>query len=532
MEAAMQPKKGGLRTMPFIFANEIAEKLAVVGFSANMISYLTKELHMPLAKAATTVTNFGGAASLTPLLGAFLADAYLGRFWTIVIASVIYQLGMTLLTVSAALPALRPPPCAARAVCAQASSPQLAVLYLSLLLKSLGAGGIRPCVVAFGADQFDQGDKTQKAEPWNFFNWYYFCLGLSMLVAVTAVVYVQDNVSWALGLGIPAAAMAASLIFFFAGSKLYRRLEPAGSPFTRLLQVAVAAARKRRLPRVDDSTLLYENPELDAPISLDGRLLHTNSLVFLDKAAVATAAEAGEKQPDLWRLSTVHRVEELKSLLRMGPIWAAGIAVVTAAAQQGTFTLQQARAMDRHLTATFQVPPASMAAFTLVAMLATIAISDRAPGPRLGYLSRMGLGYAVSAAATLLAGFVEVRRRAAGSAAPLSALWLVPQYALHGAAEGLAAVGHLEFLYDQCPETMRSSAAALFWLAAAAGNYLSSLLVYAVHRFRPGWLADDLDRGRLELFYWLVTAVQVVNLAYYLAVARCYTFKRKGFNAI
>lgn len=64
----------------------------MVGFSANMISYLTKELHMPLAKAATTLTNFGGTASLTPLLGAFLADAYLGRFWTITGASVIYQL--------------------------------------------------------------------------------------------------------------------------------------------------------------------------------------------------------------------------------------------------------------------------------------------------------------------------------------------------------------------------------------------------------------------------------------------------------
>ncbi|XWS69780.1 hypothetical protein CRYUN_Cryun04dG0208000 [Craigia yunnanensis] len=72
--------KGGLITMPSIFSNEVCEKLAVVGFNANMISYLTTQLHMPLTKAANTLTNFGGTASLTPLLGAFIADAYAGRF--------------------------------------------------------------------------------------------------------------------------------------------------------------------------------------------------------------------------------------------------------------------------------------------------------------------------------------------------------------------------------------------------------------------------------------------------------------------
>lgn len=185
---------------------------------------------------------------------------------------------MVLLTLSAALPQLRPPPCAGNEPCREASGGQLAVLYASLLLNSLGAGGIRPCVVAFGADQFDESDRKQKTRTWNFFNWYYFCMGVSILLAVTAVVYVQDNVSWAWGLAIPTFAMAASLVSFVAGFPLYRHLDPAGSPFTRLLQVAVAAARKRHLPPVTDSTPLYENSELDGPISLDGKLIHTGNL--------------------------------------------------------------------------------------------------------------------------------------------------------------------------------------------------------------------------------------------------------------
>jgi len=47
---------------------------------------------MPLTKAANTLTNFGGTASLTPLLGAFIADSYAGKFWTVTVASILYQI--------------------------------------------------------------------------------------------------------------------------------------------------------------------------------------------------------------------------------------------------------------------------------------------------------------------------------------------------------------------------------------------------------------------------------------------------------
>lgn len=186
---------------------------------------------------------------------------------------------MVILTLSTILPKLRPPPCPAdQIVCKEADSGQLAILYISLLLTAIGSGGIRPCVVSFGADQFDETDPKQKTSIWKFFNWYYFCMGASMLVAVTVIVYIQDNVGWDWGLGIPAIAMFLSIITFIFGYPLYRNLDPAGSPFTRLVQVCVAAYRKRKLPKVSDPGLLYENEELDADISLGGRLIHTENL--------------------------------------------------------------------------------------------------------------------------------------------------------------------------------------------------------------------------------------------------------------
>ncbi|KAL6838592.1 hypothetical protein ACP4OV_031549 [Aristida adscensionis] len=567
-ESKKQSKtKGGLRTMPFIFANEVAEKLAVVGFSTNMLTYLTQQMHMPLAKAATTLTNFGGTSAATPLIGAFLADACIGRFWTIAAASVVYQLGMALLTVSAVLPQFRPPACkpGGAAACEEAAPWQLAVLYASLLLNAVGAGGYRPCIVAFGADQFDESRAAERARSWGFFNWYYFCNGASMLLAVTAVVYVQDNVGWGWGLGVPAFCMAVSVAAFVAGYPMYRRLDPAGSPFTRLAQVVVAAVRKRRLPAADVRTgRLYENDELDAPISMYGKLVHTDQLRFFDRAAVVTDgdlvtttdASSGKPSPapvpNPWRLSTVHRVEELKSLLRMGPIWAAGILVVTASSTQSTFSLQQASTMDRRLLpglSPFQIPAGSMTVFALLAMLATLSLYDRVLvkvarrftglDRGISFLHRMAVGFALSAVATLVAGFVERHRRAAAAAAPgatdagtapLSAYWLVPQYALHGVAEAFNSVGHLEFMYDQAPESMRSTATALFWLSISLGSYASTVLVDAVHRWSAGadgsnWLPDNINRGRLDYFYWVVAMLQLVNLVYYLICAKRFTFK-------
>lgn len=78
--------------MFMLTANEICDRFAGAGFHANMITYLTQVLNLPLVKASNTLTNFGGTSSFTPLIGAFIADSFAGRFWTIIIGSIIYLL--------------------------------------------------------------------------------------------------------------------------------------------------------------------------------------------------------------------------------------------------------------------------------------------------------------------------------------------------------------------------------------------------------------------------------------------------------
>jgi peptide/histidine transporter 3/4 len=71
---------------------EVAERFAFYGVSGNLISYLTKELHQPTVVAAKNVNTWVGVSTLFPLLGAFIADSYLGRFRTILISSLIFLL--------------------------------------------------------------------------------------------------------------------------------------------------------------------------------------------------------------------------------------------------------------------------------------------------------------------------------------------------------------------------------------------------------------------------------------------------------
>ncbi|XP_057437890.1 protein NRT1/ PTR FAMILY 3.1-like [Lotus japonicus] len=548
-----QHRRGGIRTLPFILANEACDRFASAGFHSNLISYLTQELNMPLVAASNILTNFGGTSSFTPLIGALIADSFPGRFWTITIGSLIYELGLVSITVSVLLPNMRPPPCPTQVNCQEATSSQLSILYICLLLTSLGSGGIRPCVVPFSADQFNMTKDGVASRKWSLFNWYFFIMGFASLSALTIVVYVQDNLGWAWGLGIPTIAMLISIIAFVLGAPLYKSVKPEGSPLVRLAQVIVAAVKKRNEALPNDCKLLYQNRELDAPIALEGRLLHSDQYKWLDKAAIVTEEEAKDSKapPNLWKLTTVHRVEELKSIIRMLPIWASGILLITSSSHIGSFVIQQARTMDRHLShsSSFQISPANMSIFSVLTMMIGVMLYERffVPFVRrftgnpsgITCLQRMGVGFVVNIVATIVSALVEIKRKEVAAKyhllddpkaiIPISVFWLVPQYCLHGVAEVFMSVGHLEFLFDQSPESMRSSATALYCITIAIGSYLGTFLVSLVHNYtgkERNWLPDrNLNRGRLECYYFLVSGIQVLNFIYYVICAWFYTYK-------
>ncbi|GLJ43902.1 hypothetical protein SUGI_0915200 [Cryptomeria japonica] len=434
-----EEESGGWKTFPFIIGSELCTGIAITGLLANMIVYLTTEFNINNIEATHILNISGGGSELSPLIGAFLADAFLGRFCAISISSVITFIAMILLLLTAIIDPLRPPPCSpsvrATGSCVGPTTGQHAVLYVYFALLIAGSAGSSNSG-AFGADQFAKGGGKQLQ---SFFNWYYCVLYISIMIASTVIVYIESSVSWAWGFGICLALNVIALILFFSGTRLYNRVRPQGSPYTRLAQVIVACLRKRHLKLPAIAEDFYYGVKVESGLPL------TQQLRFLNKAAIKTSSDIspeGHTNLSPWKLCTVQQVEDLKCIIKTLPIWSCIVAPAIINTQVGTFSVLQALAMDRHLGPHFNIPAASFFVFGLLASSITLCVYENVVVPwatareiKITKLMRIGLGMAINIVGIGVAAIVERKRRENRSVVPLSIFWLLPQQVIFGVAE-------------------------------------------------------------------------------------------------
>lgn len=549
----LRSKTGGWKACSFVVVYEVFERMAYYGISSNLILFLTKKLHQGTVTASNNVTNWVGTIWMTPILGAYVADAHLGRFWTFLIASSIYLSGMSLLTLAVSLPTLKPPQCHELDVtkCKKASTLQLAVFYGALYTLAIGTGGTKPNISTIGADQFDDFHPKEKSHKLSFFNWWMFSIFFGTLFANTVLVYIQDNVGWTLGYALPTLGLAISIMIFLAGTPFYRHKLPAGSTFTRMARVIVASLRKWKVHVPDDTKELYEldMEEYAKKGSNTYRIDSTPTLRFLDKASVKT----GSTSP--WMLCTVTHVEETKQMLRMIPILVATFVPSTMVAQVNTLFVKQGTTLDRHI-GSFKIPPASLAAFVTLSLLVCVVLYDRffvrimqrlTKNPRgITLLQRMGIGLVLHTIIMVVASVTEnYRLRVAkehglvesGGQVPLSIFILLPQFILMGTADAFLEVAKIEFFYDQAPESMKSIGTSYSSTTLGIGNFISSFLLSTVSRItkehgHKGWILNNLNDSHLDYYYAFFAVLNFLNLIFFAIVTRLYVYRAEVSDSI
>ncbi|KAK1357775.1 hypothetical protein POM88_051031 [Heracleum sosnowskyi] len=245
--------------------------------------------------------------------------------------------GMLLLTLTAAISKLHPPSCGKEvtSICQGPTRGEMAFLLSSFALLVVGGSGIRPCNLAFGADQFNPNIKSEEK---------------ASIVSLT---------------GIPTLLMFFSCVIFFVGTKIYVKVLPQGSPLLGVVQVFVAAIKKRGLKSPEQPWLSLFDYVLK---NTNSKLSYTDQFRFLDKVAIRTLKDELQMDgsaADPWRLCTIQQVEEVKCLLRLVPIWFAILIYHVAFIQQNNYLVFQALQSDRRLIkrSTFKIPAATYVVF-------------------------------------------------------------------------------------------------------------------------------------------------------------------------
>ncbi|XP_059637642.1 protein NRT1/ PTR FAMILY 4.5-like [Cornus florida] len=527
------------------------ENMAFIAMMVSLVTYFSGYMNFSLTKSATTLTNLLGTAFLLPLFGGFISDTYLSRFKTCILFGSIEVVGYAILTIQAHFRELRPIPCKGVAPskmnqCEAADSSQVAILFTGLYLVAFGTSGIKAALPSLGADQFDQRDPKEATMLSSFFNWLMLSITLGAIFGVTFVVWISDNQGWDWGFGLCTIAVLLAILFLYMGKSLYRNNVPKGSPIVRTLQVFVAAIRNRNLSVPEMAEELHEIHDKEAGMGTE-ILQRTDQFRFLDRAAIVRSEHdaSTSNTTGQWNLCTVTQIEETKILVRMLPIILSTVFMNTCLAQLQTFTIQQSTTMDRNILG-FLVPGASIPVIPLVFMFILIPIYDRLFVPLarkitgiptgIRYLQRIGVGLVLSVISMAVGGIIETHRKSvairhnmvdSADPLPISVLWLGFQYAIFGMADMFTLVGLLEFFYAESSSGMKSLSTAISWCSLALGYFTSSVMVEVVNRVSGGWLANNnLNRDKLNYFYWLLAGLSTMNFGVYLVCASWYRYKK------
>ena len=168
--------------------------------------------------------TFTSLVYLFSLVGAIIADSFLGRFFTILFMSIVYAIGSCLLTAGSV---------------EVWNLPAVVFTFIGLVLVALGSGGIKPCVAVLGANQFKLPEQAELVSK--FFSLFYFAINLGSFLSFLITPFLRDDIKcfgkedcFPAAFGLPALLMIVSIFVFLFGKSMYKIMDVEGNIFLKI----------------------------------------------------------------------------------------------------------------------------------------------------------------------------------------------------------------------------------------------------------------------------------------------------------
>ncbi|KAG6742224.1 hypothetical protein POTOM_055514 [Populus tomentosa] len=454
------------------------------------------------------------------------------------------------------------------------SSTMIILLYLMMVLVTVGKASQDPCLKAFLRDPLvehkpdlnadnDQADEVpskpdisidyDNAEVRRKFWWRIASTVGTVSSVIMAGVSDQRMITV-----ISFSVMALACLTFALGKSSYYPDKPTGSPLIVIYRVLKAAFVKRHLQHAREPNDYYMNDSGGLLLLPDIRIIREDNKsnlvlhLWLDKAALLETSESlsAEEQEQNGRLVPVRDVQRVKQLLALLPMWTALPIHDLVLATGSTFFVVQSESL-------YSDPVLSINVLFLLQDFVTDIVPhvhnflvsgwikklipmhhvrpvwiQKLLKHRVG-LVRIAVGIACSIICCMVSMLVETRRlnlvktRRDAKHFPMSTEWLVPQFILIGLVEGLVADGLADFYNIHVDESLEHYESPFNESAIGVGKFLSAALVLTLS---GSWFHGTLNTSHLDKYYMLLGILSSVNLCFYLLVMYAYAWKALHVN--
>lgn len=490
----------------YIIGNEACERFCFYGMKAILIVYMTDVLLMSKDSAQEIVHLFNATIYILPLLGAWLADRFLGRYKTILFISLFYCLGNAVLATSD--------------LATSVESKQI-ILFTGLFIIAIGTGGIKPCVSAFVGDQAGGFDSQTMTRIYSAFYW---SINFGSFFAMLVIPFVRDNWGYGVAFAIPGIFMALATLVFWLGNNTYKHKAPAQPEFLSVLSCRIfGGARKacekfggEKVAQTTATALRIASFVVIAPIIVTLAVMAYNgaadlavlsglnetqvklcalAAVFLYTVAIAIA---GLKLAATMRVrnffgtvgnmlfskkevtESLYNAEERKSARNMVRILVTFMLVIpfwSLFDQTASSWLLQGKSMQPLNFSLFGLQinfgAEQMQSLNPLLVMVLIPMLTLLVYPKVKQLAsplvRMGIGIVL---AGISFGIVAILQSVLDSGVELSILWQAIPYLVLTVAEILVSTTGLEYAYTAAGEKLKSTVSSFWNLTIALGNVL------------------------------------------------------------